>query len=346
MDIHEKWMSRAINLAQLAGSEVGLNPNVGAVLVYKNRIIGEGYHKAYGSNHAEKNALLDVADKDKHLIANASMYVTLEPCNHQGKTGPCSQLIAEHNIKNVYISCLDPNTQVKGGGLKYLLSNNVNVTTGILEAAGQQLIRKFRVTSSKNRPYVILKYAQSADFFIGQKDQQVWLTNALTQRQNHKWRTEVDAILVGTKTALLDDPALTARYYPGRNPIRVVIDKNCTISTSKKLFNNEAKTLIFNNLHSIEHDAHRYIKISFQDNVVRQILEHLFAEGIYTLIVEGGAQTIRHFIEQSCWDEARVITTATILESGIKAPRINGILQQTRHIDSDVIRWLTPNEVK
>jgi len=310
VNTHEAYMRRCFDLARLGAGSVSPNPMVGAVLVHQNRIIGEGFHRQYGFAHAEVNAVNNVRAEDRQLLPEATLYVSLEPCCIFGKTPPCTNLILENRIPKVVISCLDQTPGVAGNGVKILQAGGVEVITGVLEAEGQRLsaIRNTYVT--QQRPYVILKFAKTKDQFIGPEDgSQYWITNAYTKRLVHRWRSETDAILVGTNTALSDDPQLTNRLYFGKSPLRVVLDKSLRLPKTLALFDGTMPTLVFtertdapgsNNL--------EYASIVFDQNLVPQILARLAEKKCTSLIVEGGAQILQAFLDAGLWDEARVFT--------------------------------------
>ena len=316
-------MRRCIDLARMGAGNVSTNPMVGAVVVHKGKIIGEGYHRKYGGPHAEVNAINSVADKS--LLPESEIYVSLEPCAHFGKTPPCADLIIEKKIKKVYVGCLDPFSKVDGKGIQKLRAAGIEVVTGILEKECQDLNRRFFTSVNLGRPYVILKWAQSADGYIDKDYKPVRISNHLTEILNHKWRSEEDAILVGYNTALRDNPSLTNRLWAGKNPLRVVLDRDMTIGKSSKLFDGAARTVVFTGV-DVDADLSgvTYCKIDFGGNVAAQVLEALNAMKVQSLIVEGGAATHKMFMDAGLWDEARVLVSSQMLGGGTSAVSVRG----------------------
>ena len=291
-------MLRALQLAEIGRGTVSPNPMVGCVIVHNDVIIGEGWHKKYGDWHAEVNAVNSV--KDKTLLAEATAYVTLEPCSHFGKTPPCADLLVNHQLKKVVICNNDPFLLVAGKGIQKLLDAGIEVVTGVLEEKGRQLNARFFTVVEKNRPYIILKWAETADCFIAGEDfEQIKISNALSHRLSHKWRSEEDAIMVGTNTALHDNPRLNVREWTGRNPVRIVIDRNKRLPKDLHLFDDSVKTLILSDPFAWE----EYQK-----------------EKIQSIIVEGGTQLLQSFIEAELFDEIRVFRSQKQLKKGILAP--------------------------
>jgi diaminohydroxyphosphoribosylaminopyrimidine deaminase/5-amino-6-(5-phosphoribosylamino)uracil reductase len=332
-------MQRCIELAKKHQRNVFKNPTVGAAVVYENRIIGEGAHELYGEGHAEVNAIQNIKEKEEHLLKKSTIYVTLEPCFHHGKTPPCVALILEKKIPRVVISCIDPYEKVSGKSIELLQANGVEVVVGVLEKEGLDLIRPFKINTFQQRPYVILKYAQSADGFIGKENEQVWLTNSFSKHLVHKWRSECDGILVGTKTVLVDNPALTNRLYFGKNPTRVVIDKQLKISSEKAIFDDVARTIFLNEKKEKKETLHHYMKVDFNEKVICIVLKRLFEEGISKLIVEGGATTIQNFVNTGLWDEARVFYASKMIFDGIKSPELsNARLVEESNIQNDKLK--------
>jgi diaminohydroxyphosphoribosylaminopyrimidine deaminase/5-amino-6-(5-phosphoribosylamino)uracil reductase len=311
--IHEKYIKRCIELAKNGLGTTYPNPLVGSVIVYNNEIIGEGWHQKAGEPHAEVIAINSV--KDKSLLSKSTIYVSLEPCSHFGKTPPCCDLIIAKKIPNVVIGTIDPFAKVAGNGVKRLLEAGKKVTVGILEDECNELNKRFFTFHNKKRPYIILKWAESQDGFIAplSKDKQepVWLTNIFSRQLVHKWRSEEQAILVGTRTVIDDNPSLTTRDWAGNNPIRIVLDQNNRISKESHIFDNQAKTILLNNE-----------TINFSNNIAQEIGDFLFNEGIQSVIIEGGSKTLQTFIDTNLWDEARVFKSKIILNQGTKAPKI------------------------
>lgn len=316
------FMRRCFDLALLGGQKASPNPMVGAVLVYKNRIIGEGFHRAYGEAHAEVNAIRSVKEADAGLIRKASLYVSLEPCCFYGKTPPCTNLIIEKQIPRVVISCLDDSPQVAGKGVAQLREAGAEVVTGVLESEGRRLSRPRSVYVTHNRPYIILKYAQSRDGkFCPADRRQFWITNAYTKRLVHKWRSETDAILVGTRTAEIDDPRLTNRLYFGPSPLRIVIDRQGRLSPNLKLFNGDSPTLVVTHREAPEYrDKVDLLQIQPTENLLEALLAELHRRRLGVLLVEGGLQLLEYFLHEGCWDEARVLVGEKFLPGGRPAP--------------------------
>ncbi|MGK0253595.1 MAG: diaminohydroxyphosphoribosylaminopyrimidine deaminase [Mariniflexile sp.] len=329
MTVHETYIKRCIEIAKNGLGSTRPNPFVGSVIVYNNQIIGEGYTSAYGSNHAEVNAINSV--KDKTLLRLSTIYVTLEPCSHYGKTPPCSDLIIKHQIPKVVIGCVDDNTQVAGKGIEKLKNAGCKVIVGVLETECKEHHKRFFTFHNKKRPYIILKWAQTADGFIAPetKNEQkpVWITSPYSRQLVHKWRTEEQAILVGTYTVLCDNPSLTVRDWTGQNPMRLVIDRENKLSKNYAVFNKDAKTIIVSSN-----------DLDFSNNVAQQICKILFKNDINSVIVEGGAKTLQTFIDENLWDEARVFTGNMQFKKGVKAPMFSGKLISEETILSDILK--------
>lgn len=300
---------------------VAPNPMVGAALVYQNNIIGEGFHREYGGGHAEVNCILNVSEENRHLIDKSTLYVSLEPCNHHGKTPPCTDLIIRHFIPRVVIGCRDPHEKVNGSGVATLRDSGIEVVEGICEKEAAYLNRRFFTFQQKKRPYVILKWAQSSDGFIGISGIRTKISNSSADRLVHKWRSEEAAIMVGTQTALTDNPSLTTRLWPGPNPVRVVLDLSEKLPGHLALFNREVRTIVINSLHEKQNGNLAYRKVNPGGEVINEVLDILYRENIQSLIVEGGSKLLQSFIDSGKWDEARVIINNNLLlESGVKAP--------------------------
>ncbi len=338
MHSHNFYMKRCLQLARLGVGKVGTNPMVGAVLVYNDTIIGEGYHKEFGKAHAEVNCLQSVADIQKNLISKSTLYVSLEPCSHYGKTAPCVDLILANNIKNVVIGCTDSFEKVNGTGIEKLNHAGVNITQQILEQECRSINKRFFTFNEKKRPYIILKWAQTNDGFIADKmSNQLKISNSLSNISIHKLRGEEAAILIGTNTALLDNPLLTNRYWFGNNPTRVIIDFECKCNHTSNFFNDEAKTIIINKIKNETLSNIKFIKIG--DDFLPSLMQILIGEQINSLIVEGGSKMLQTFINAALWDEAMVITnTNLLLQNGIQAPLLsNEIHLQQKQILTDTI---------
>lgn len=316
-------MERCIQLAKQGLGEVAPNPMVGAVLVFENRIIGEGYHQKYGEAHAEVNCLNSVKEEDKPLIEKSTLYVSLEPCAHFGKTPPCTNLIISQKIKRVVIGCTDIYKEVSGKGIRQLKESGVEVVVSVLEKECVDLNKRFFTFHQKRRPYIILKWAQSANGKIGSSDgERILISNDYTNRLVHKWRSEECAILVGTNTALKDNPFLTSRWWPGKNPTRMVIDKELKLPDTLNLFNDEADTIIFNLYKNEERNNRLLIKFE-KDNFLQSFTDSLFEMNIQSVLVEGGAKTLQSFIDAGLWDEARIIMNEElIINDGVASPEL------------------------
>ncbi len=326
MKVQEKYIKRCIELAKNGLGTTYPNPLVGCVIVFENTIIGEGWHKKSGASHAEVIAIESVQNKE--LLSSSTLYVSLEPCSHFGKTPPCADLILKYKIPNVVIGTVDPNSKVAGKGIQKLKDSGVNVTFGILEKEGNELNKRFFTFHRKNRPYIILKWAESADGFISPKNKTeqkpVWISNEYSRQLVHKWRSEEQAILVGTQTIIDDNPSLTVRDWVGKNPIRVVIDKENAIDLSSNVFDNQAKTIVFSNKEVTSNsDKIQTIKIDFDTNSTQEIVKKLYNNNIQSIIIEGGRKTLQSFIDTNLWDEARVFIGEINLKEGTKAPELN-----------------------
>ena len=345
----ENFMRRCIQLAKMGAGNVAPNPMVGSIIVYNNKIIGEGYHRKFGQSHAEVNAINSV--KDKELLSKSELYVTLEPCAHFGKTPPCADLIIEKKIKKVYIGCRDSFEKVDGKGIQKLKNAGVDVKIGLLEAECLELNKRFFTFFNKKRPYVILKWAQTLDGFIDKKrepNSPPTINRISSQQANwlvQKMRGEEQAILIGAQTAINDNPQLTARLN-NKNPIRIVIDKNLSLNQNLKIFDNNAKTLIFSNIEPTKPLTlnQEIIKIDFNENIAAQILEKLYNYQIQSVIVEGGTKTHNLFIKSNLWDEAIVFTGNKIFKQGTKAAEISGnLVFQTSIGESQIMIFKNEN---
>lgn len=320
-------MHRCIELAKNGLGTTYPNPLVGSVIVYNNKIIGEGWHKKSGEAHAEVNAVNSV--KDKSLLKKSTIYVSLEPCSHFGKTPPCSDLIIENEIPNVVIGTVDPNLKVAGNGIKKLIEAGKNVTVGVLEAECMELNKRFFTFHLKKRPYVILKWAESQDGFIApaknirNEQKPVWITNEFSRQLVHKWRSEEQAILVGTNTVIDDNPKLDVRDWEGNSPIRIILDQNNRVPRDSHIFDNQVKTIIFSNLANANTGENTTFEvIDFEQNLAQQILKVLFKHKIQSVIIEGGTKTLQTFINENLWDEARIFIGNSCFGNGTKAPII------------------------
>ncbi|MEO8763391.1 MAG: bifunctional diaminohydroxyphosphoribosylaminopyrimidine deaminase/5-amino-6-(5-phosphoribosylamino)uracil reductase RibD [Ginsengibacter sp.] len=345
MTIHEQYMSRCIQLAKLGEGNVAPNPMVGAVLLCNDRIIGEGYHQKYGAAHAEVNCVDSVKEPDKKLIEKSSLYVSLEPCSHFRKTPPCVDLIIKNKIRNVIIGCIDVYKEVAGKGVQKLGEAGIDVTTGILEKECIDLNKRFFTFHQKFRPHIILKWAESGNGKIAGRlsGKRIHISNEYSNRLVHKWRSEEAAILVGTNTAMQDDPLLTTRLWAGKNPVRIVIDKKLVLQPGSKICNSEAKTIIYNCIKDLIVENLVYINLD-NENFLEQMLNSLFEMNIQSVLVEGGAKTLQTFIDRNCWDEARIITNEGIfIKDGVSAPVLkNYFVEKKEQYFTDVTRYYKP----
>ncbi|WP_316788419.1 bifunctional diaminohydroxyphosphoribosylaminopyrimidine deaminase/5-amino-6-(5-phosphoribosylamino)uracil reductase RibD [Pedobacter frigoris] len=337
----ELYMQRCLELAQLGIGSVSPNPMVGCVIVCNNKIIGEGYHEEYGKAHAEVNAVNQVlqtyGDQAETLLATATAYVSLEPCAHFGKTPPCADLLIRYKLKKVVIGNRDPFPDVNGKGIERLKNAGIEVVSGVLEKECTMVNKRFFTRISQQRPYFILKWATTANGYFAPKNAlQQWISGPLAKVLVHKWRTEEDAILVGSQTAVADNPRLSSREWPGNNPLRILIDRNLRVPQSSHIYNDNAKTVIFNeiktevigNIHYIQMEDMQYYlpqKIAFQ----------LYLMDVQSVIIEGGANILNQFIQGNLWDEARVFTSGTSWQEGITSPEVNGIIAEQYQIDKD-----------
>ena len=323
METQEFYMQKCLELSLKGIGYVTPNPMVGSVIVYKGRVIGEGYHKNYGSDHAEVNAINSV--EDKSLLQESTIYINLEPCSHFGKTPPCCNIIIEHKIPKVVVGCIDSFSEVAGKGIAKMKKEGIEVVVGVLEKESRELNRRFFTFHEKNRPYVILKWAESKDGYIAPKNQteSFWMTSSESKKLAHQWRITEDAILVGRITAQKDNPSLTAREVQGENPIRIVIDKDLKLSSNLNLFDSAARTIIFNTIKTKAIGNNYFIKINF-NNLIKNILQELHKQKIQSVIIEGGATTLQSFIKEKLWDETRIFTTNKELNDGVKSPNIEG----------------------
>jgi len=326
----ELYMKRCLELAETGIASVSPNPMVGCVIVKDHKIIGEGFHAKIGDAHAEVNAVKSVfekyGDQANSLLKDATVYVSLEPCAHFGKTPPCADLLIKHQVKKVVIGNKDPFPDVDGKGIARLMNAGIDVTQGILEEECRQLNRRFFTRIEKQRPYIILKWAQTANgYFSPLKPTKEWISTALAKKIVHKWRTEEDAILVGKQTVIADNPQLTTRDWDGKNPIRLVIDRNLDIPLDKHIFNNAARTIIFNEVNTEVIENIHYIQMEDMKHYLPQkIAYQLYLMDIQSVIIEGGANILNQFISARLWDEARVFSSSKSWQTGVHAPQING----------------------
>ncbi|MBL0048608.1 MAG: bifunctional diaminohydroxyphosphoribosylaminopyrimidine deaminase/5-amino-6-(5-phosphoribosylamino)uracil reductase RibD [Bacteroidetes bacterium] len=333
---HEFFMQRCIELARNGRGSVAPNPMVGALVLHQGKIIGEGYHQNFGAAHAEVNAINSV--KNKNLLAASNLYVSLEPCNHFGKTPPCTDLILQHKIPHVIIGAVDTNAAVAGKGIKKLKDAGVTVTTGILEEACIELNKRFFYFNKEKKPYVILKWAQSTDGYIGDASiPNMPISDAYSQQLVHKWRSEEAAILVGTTTAALDNPSLTVRNFAGKNPLRVLIDRENKLKKSLNLFDQSVASIVFTKRKKTSISNLEYVLLPQTLNELNFVLGALAERNIQSLFVEGGAKLLQAFIDAGLWNETRIFTSPANLGTGIKAPLLNGKLISSSKLKNDTL---------
>lgn len=332
-------MKRCIDLALSGSGQTAPNPMVGCVIVHNNKITGEGFHKKYGEPHAEVNAINSV--KDKNLLKESSLYVNLEPCSHQGKTPPCCDYIIKYKIPEVYIGCRDTNPMVSGQGIEKLKASGCKVFKNILEKECRFVNRRFFTAHEKKRPYIVLKWAQTTDGFIDkirnkeQNGQPTWISDELSRVLVHQWRAEEQAILVGINTVIKDNPKLTTRDWKGHDPVRIIIDPDLRTPANSNILDNTAPTFIINNHRNELLKNTEYIKLAGKENMVKEICDLLYQKKIISVIIEGGRKTIQSFIDESLWDEARVITAPAKFKQGVPSPWIKSIPSETKIIEKD-----------
>lgn len=343
MSLTEYYMKRCLELAKKGIPSTRPNPSVGAVLVYKNRIIGEGFTSPFGGSHGEVNCINSVVNKD--LISKSTLYVSLEPCSHTGKTPPCADLIVKSHIPKVVIGCVDTFSEVAGKGIARLRESGIEVEVGILENECREMNKRFFTFYEKNRPYIFLKWAQTLDGFIAPSkenhNQDRWISGTQTNQFTHRLRANEMAILVGKNTVLTDNPSLSTRNFPGKNPVRIVIDKKLESWMSHQIFNiynTESETLLINESSTFKDKKVEGIEMDFSRNILPQLMELLVIRNIQSLIVEGGSQTLQSFIDMGLWDEVFVITGKKKFVHGTKAPRFDGHIAEQFLIESDEVK--------
>ena len=344
--IESKFMNKCIALAKQGLGNTYPNPLVGSVVVYKGEVIGSGWHQKSGEAHAEVHSIRHVSDRS--MLADSTLYVNLEPCSHYGKTPPCTDLIIQSGIRHVVIGMKDPFEKVNGRGIQKLRHAGVRVDVGIEAAACRELNKRFITTIEKQRPYIILKWAETLDRFLAPKtkttNDPVWISNLLSRTLAHQWRAEEQSILIGKQTALDDNPALTTRLHKGPSPIRLLIDPKEEVDRKAKVFNPDQKVIVFT-ANKSRTEAHiEYVAIDFSANGLQQILSTLFQKGIQSMLVEGGSITLQHFIDSGLWDEARVITGREKFVEGITAPNISSFSAKpntTKTLERNVLKqWV------
>lgn len=341
-DTAQALMNRCLDLASLGAGYTAPNPLVGSLLVHGGRIIAEGYHRKYGEPHAEVNCIASVAAEDKHLIPFSTLFVSLEPCCHVGKTPPCTDLIIREKIPRVVIGCRDPFPAVDGKGIERLLDHGVAITYPVLEEPAMKMNRRFFTFHQHKRPFVVLKWAESANRKIaGVSGSRVQISNPFSNRLVHKWRSEEAGILVGTNTAFLDNPALTTRLWPGKNPVRIVLDRRLRLPDSLQLLDSQGHTIILNELTELRAGTRLFKKIPSGRPLIAAVLFSLHQAGILSVLVEGGAQLLQSFIDEGLWDEMRIITnTALNIENGVAAPEVReAVWLRTETYGTDSVRY-------
>lgn len=318
----EMYMQRCLELASQGIQDAAPNPMVGSVIVHDGKIIGEGYHMKYGEPHAEVNAINSV--EEKSLLKESTLYVNLEPCAHYGKTPPCSLLIIEHKIPKVFIGCVDTFSEVSGKGIEMMKDAGVKVITGILEDESRYLNRRFFTFHEKKRPFIWLKWAETLDGFIDRErsasEPASWITDEVCRMMVHKMRTEESAIMVGTETAFKDNPSLNVREWAGKNPTRIVLDKNLRLPPSHHLFDETQPTLVYTSKTKEKQHNIEFIAIDFTQNIIEQLLADLHQRNLLSVIVEGGSQLLQSFIDANLWDEAWKFVGPSTFGKGIKGP--------------------------
>lgn len=352
-NIHEGFMRRCLELAEQGLGNVAPNPMVGAVIVHNEKIIGEGFHKKYGEAHAEVNAINSVIDKS--LLKESTLYVSLEPCNHFGKTPPCTNLIIENEIPRVVIAMTDPYVEVAGKGIQRLKDNGIDVTVGILENEAKWLNRRFITFHTKKRPYVILKWAQTLDGFIDIERhpeapvKPTWISNSACKTLVHRWRSEESGIMVGNRTITFDNPMLNVRHWEGKSPTRILIDRTLISPQESHIFDGSQPTIVFigkNSGSSTRKEQFEkvtnldIVAIDFARDAVLQIFEYIYQKNIQSVIIEGGSKTLQGFIDIGSWDEARIFYGPKLFFKGVKAPLIIGIPFAEDNIDGTRLFYL------
>lgn len=329
------YMQRCLDLALQGIGRVAPNPMVGCVIVHDGNIIGEGLHQAFGGPHSEVNAIQSVKKENHHLLSSSVLYVNLEPCSHYGKTPPCADLIIEKKIPKIIIGTPDPNPLVSGRGVEKLKDAGCEVITGILESACNHLNKRFFTFVKKKRPYIILKWAQTTDGFIAPENKQATISNEYSRTLVHKWRSEESAIMVGTTTALVDDPVLDARMWNQQNPLRIVLDNTFRLPQSLHLFDGNIPTIVFTSKQKEPQPNIEFVTIDFNNQMLNQMLQKLYDRNILSVLVEGGAKLLQTFIDSNLWDEARIFIAAKNLRTGVIAPKASGTVFSKEKIGAD-----------
>lgn len=336
MNSDELFMLRAMELAMLGKGFVSPNPLVGCVIVHKDKIIGEGWHRKYGESHAEVNAINNV--QDKSLLNQSTVYVNLEPCSHFGRTPPCADLLISHDVKKVVVANHDSNPLVAGQGISRLQAAGIEVVTDVLSERGRALNRRFFTYIEKQRPYIILKWAQTADGFISRSNyDSKWISNERSRQLVHQWRSEEDAVLVGTRTVQYDNPQLNVRDWNGPNPVRIVIDRFLKLDRSLNVFDQGQNTICYNTIRNEQYNNLQFVQLQERD-FISQLVTDLYIRKIQSVIIEGGAETLKLLIQTGLWDEARVFQSAILFESGIAAPESGGYPIERQEIGNDILQ--------
>ena len=348
MSTPQIFMQRCLDLAILGMGDVAPNPMVGCVIVHDGIIIGEGYHQKFGQPHAEVNAIRSV--KNQELLAQSTLYVSLEPCAHFGKTPPCSDLIIENRIPRVVIGTIDPFAKVAGKGIERMQNAGIQVEVGVLEKECREQNRRFFTFHEKKRPYILLKWAQTLDGFIdtdrSETQHPTWITNALSKRLVHKQRSEESAILIGTNTATYDNPALTVREWTGNQPVRMVIDRTSRLNANLHLFDRKATTWVFTREQKSDNENLQFISLDFGRNILPQLLSELYKRDILSVIVEGGSVLLNSFLDAGLWDEAFVYTGNQFFGKGVAAPHISGETIGFEKLDDCKLHVLRKSQIK
>jgi diaminohydroxyphosphoribosylaminopyrimidine deaminase/5-amino-6-(5-phosphoribosylamino)uracil reductase len=342
MTTDEKYMLRCLQLASQGVGFVAPNPMVGAVVVHNDRIIGEGYHHKFGQPHAEPNAVNSVTEKE--LLPESTLYVNLEPCSFYGKTPPCADFIVRSGIRKVVIGTIDPNPKVAGKGIKILQNAGVEVTCGVLENECRELNKRFFTFQEKKRPYIILKWAQTADGFIDKKRKDVsesplLISNSITRQLTHKFRSENQSIMIGSNTVLLDNPSLTVRYWTGKSPIRIILNRSGNIPANYNVLNNEVETVIFTMYPGTNKQRLTYEYFDFENENILALINRIYKRGIHSVLIEGGARLLTSFIEAGLWDEANVEVSEITINEGVVAPKIDTIPCSMKMYDNH--KWIS-----
>ncbi|WGK64904.1 bifunctional diaminohydroxyphosphoribosylaminopyrimidine deaminase/5-amino-6-(5-phosphoribosylamino)uracil reductase RibD [Croceiramulus getboli] len=343
MKIHQKYISRCLELAKKGLIAARPNPSVGCVIVHDDHIIGEGYTSPYGGPHAEVNAIQSVQQQE--LLAASTLYVSLEPCNHFGKTPPCTDLILAKGLKKVVVGTTDPHAKVAGTGIAKLMASGCEVIVGVLEQECQEMNRRFFCFHQKQRPYIVLKWAQSRDGYLSPRHQKPgephWITNSYSRQLVHQWRSEEQAILVGAATVLKDNPSLTVRDWSGPSPLRIILAPQQLLPLDAALFKDKVDTLLFSNVHQQNEVPESCTLLPWPESTtdLGYLMEELHSRHILSLFVEGGAQTLKAFINQDLWDEMRVLEGPVVFHDGLQAPQAKGYLTKSTEVEGDRIDW-------